>query len=112
MKRTLAIAALLTTVGLAAAGGLALAKNARGENDAIADLAQAKITLVQAVSAAEGHAAGKATKAELEHERGRAVYEVEVVTPDRKVFDVKIDAVDGKVLSSQADAVDHGEHDD
>lgn len=112
MKSKITIPALLVAAGIATAGGLAFAKTSGGENDAIADLAKAKITLVQAVSAAEAQAGGKATKAELEGERGTLVFDVEVVTADNKVFDVKVDAADGKVLSSKLDQADRGEKDD
>lgn len=112
MNRKNAISALLMAAGIATAGGLAYAKSAAGENDALADLAKAKITLTQAIGAAEAHSNGKATKAELEGERGTVVYDVEVVTADHKVFDVKVDAADGKVLSSKQDQADRGEHDD
>lgn len=90
-----------------------MAKRAAGtENDAIADLAKAKITLVQAVGAAESNAGGKVVKAELESERGAVVYEVEVVTADNRVFDLKIDATDGKVLSSKQDQADRSDKED
>jgi uncharacterized membrane protein YkoI len=112
MKSKIAIPALLVAAGIATAGGLAFAKTAGAENDAIADLAKAKIALAQAVSAAEAQTGGKATKAELEGERGTVVFDVEVVTPDNKVFDVKVDAADGKVLSSKLDQADRGEKDD
>lgn len=112
MKSKIIVPALLMAAGIATAGGLAYAKSAAAENDAVADLAKAKITLVQAVSAAEAQAGGKATKAELEGERGVLVFDVEVVTPDNKVFDVKVDAADGKVLSSKIDQADRGEKDD
>lgn len=92
------------------AGGTALAKSG-GENDAIADLAKAKVTLSQTVAAAEGHSAGKATKAELEGEHGTLVYNVEVVAAN-KVLELKVDAGDGKVLSSKEDKPDHGEDKD
>ena len=112
MKSKITIPAILVAAGIASAAGLAFAKTVAGENDAIADLAKAKITLVQAVSAAEAQAGGKATKAELEGERGTLVFDVEVVTADNKVFDVKVDAADGKVLSSKLDQADRGEKDD
>lgn len=101
----------LVVVALAAvAGGTAIAKSG-GENDAITDLAKAKVTLSQAVAAAEGHSAGKATKAELEGEHGTLVYDVEVVAAN-KVLELKVDAGDGKVLSSKEDKSDHGEDKD
>lgn len=112
MKSKIAIPALLVAAGIATAGGLAFAKPAGADNDAIADLAKAKITLAQAVGAAEAQAGGKATKAELDGERGTVVFDVEVVTPDNKVIDVKVDATDGKVLSSKLDQADRGERDD
>lgn len=112
MNRKIAIPALIMAAGIATAAGLAYAKSDAGENDAIADLAKAKVTLTQAVGAAEAQSGGKATKAELEGERGAVVYQVEVVTADNKVFDVKVDAADGKVLSSKQDQADRGEHED
>ena len=69
MNRKITIPALIIAVGVATAGSLVFAKSSGAENDAIADLAKAKITLAQAVGAAEAHASGKATKAELEGER-------------------------------------------
>jgi uncharacterized membrane protein YkoI len=112
MNRKIAIPALIMAAGIATAAGLAYAKSDAVENDAIADLAKAKITLTQAVGAAEAQSGGKATKAELEGERGAVVYQVEVVTADSKVFDVKVDAADGKVLSSKQDQADRGENED
>lgn len=101
------ISGLLLVAGLATAGGLVYA--GQGEtraNDATTDLAKAKISLAQAISSAEAHAGGRATKAELEGERGVLVFNVEVVTAARKVFEVTIDAVDGKVVASKADTAD------
>lgn len=111
MKRNIMIPALIMAAGLATAGGFALARQDRG-NDAVTDLAKAKISLSQAVTAAEAQAGGKATRAELEGERGALVFEVEVVTADSKVFDVKVDAADGKVLSSKQDQADRGGKDE
>ncbi len=108
MKLKIALPALAVALGALAAGGAVLAKSASGENDAVADLAKAKLTLSQAVSAAESHAPGKATKAELEGENGASVYNVEVVASNNKVFDVKVDAADGRVLSSKEDQADRG----
>lgn len=111
MNRKFTIPALIVAVGMATAGGLAYAKSST-ENDAIADVAKANITLVQAVGAAEAQAGGKAIKAELDGERATVVFNVEVVTADSKVFDVKVDAADGKVLSSKQDQADRGENEE
>ncbi|MDA8107992.1 MAG: PepSY domain-containing protein [Betaproteobacteria bacterium] len=75
------------------------------QNDAAA-LAQAKISLVQAIAAAEQHVGGKAASAQLEDENGRLVYGVEVIR-DGTASDVKVDIAEGKVLSVQSDANEH-----
>ena len=113
MKRTIMIPALILAAGVATAGGLAYAKQTGIlENDAVVDLAKAKISLSQAIGSAETHAAGKAVKAELDSERGPVVFNVEVITADNKVMDVRVDATDGKVLSSQLDQADRGGKED
>lgn len=113
MKRKLLIPTLFLAAGVVTAASLAHATQSGVlENDAIADLAKAKISLAQAVSAAEAQAGGKATKAELDGERGPIVFNVEVVTADSEVIDVRIDAIDGKVLSSKQDHSDRAGKDD
>ena len=78
------------------------------KNDAVTDLAKARISLEQAMTAAtQHHAGGRVTKAELESKNGDTYYEIELVDAQQKVFDVKVSAADGKVLSSKLD-----EHDD
>ena len=103
------IATALTTLG-----GAAYAAQSGG-NDALA-INQAKVSLSQAISAAEQQHSGKASKAEFEHSKSGWVYEIEVVSGD-KVFDVKVDADKGTILSSAEDTVDRHEgrdddHDD
>ena len=113
MKRKLMIPAILLAAGVATAGGLTYAKQSGVmENDAVTDLAKAKISLGQAVNTAEAQVGGKATRAELDGERGSVVFNVEVVTADSKVIDVRVDAVDGKVLSSKQDHSDRGGKED
>src|SRR6267378_5691635 len=87
-------------VALAAAGTFTYA--AKGmENDALA-ITQAKIPLTQAVTAAEQHVKGKASRAEYEQTKKGWVYDVEVVS-DNKVFDVKVNADNGTVIASTED---------
>lgn len=92
---------------LLAASGIAAYATTRMENDAVS-LLVAKISLSQAVAAAEQQANGRATRAELEHTKSGIVFEVEVVS-GAKVFDVRVDADKGTVISS---AEDKAEHDD
>jgi uncharacterized membrane protein YkoI len=103
--RNITLSLLAFTAVLATGAGVAYASGAN-ENDALADLAKARVTLVQAVGTAEKHVGGRATQAELETEKGQTAYEVEVVAANRTVHDVKIDAVSGKVLSSTIDKAD------
>ncbi|MBX3618986.1 MAG: PepSY domain-containing protein [Rhizobacter sp.] len=109
MKSKIVIPALVLAAGVATAGGLAYAKQTGVTgNDAVTDLAKAKVSLVQAVNVAEAQAGGKAIKAELDGEDGQLDFIVEVVTADSKVFDVRVDATGGKVVSSKQDSADRG----
>lgn len=98
-RTTAALAVALTT-----AAGAAYAATGN-ENDALA-IAKAKISLSQAVQAAEQHANGHASRAEYENTKDGWVYDVEVVE-EQKVFDVTIDAQNGSVLASRQDGADH-----
>jgi uncharacterized membrane protein YkoI len=110
MKRDTIIAT--TAVALGLAGGVAAFAKAGAdtENNALADLAKAKakVTLSQAISAAEAQAGGRAIQAELDGENGTTVYKVEVVSADSQARDVTVDVTEGKVLSSKLDQADHG----
>ncbi|HYL91383.1 MAG TPA: PepSY domain-containing protein [Burkholderiales bacterium] len=102
---------LLYVTAAAAIAALGSAYAARDGESETALLAQAKISLGQAIASAEQHAKGRAVRAELENENGTAVYGVEVVD-GTKATDVKVDARDGKVLSAQADRGDEGADDE
>ncbi|WP_324781143.1 PepSY domain-containing protein [Thiobacillus sedimenti] len=111
MKRKAYLAAL-AAFSTAAVVGTAVAAKSSG-NDALAIL-NAGISLQQAVSAAEQHVGGKASRAEYERHKGQGVFEVEVVN-GTSVTDVKVDAGNGKVIEATADTVDHdgdGDHED
>lgn len=110
----LTLPALAMTLILVAGGTAAFAKSGAdgSDNDAVADLANAKVTLVQAVTTAEQHAGGRATGAELETEKSKALYEVEVVSANKAVYDVTVDAGTGKVLASKIDKADSADEAD
>lgn len=65
-------------------------------------LSQAKISLIDALTAAEAEAKGTAVSGELDSSQGKVVYEVEVLA-GQKIFDVKVNAVDGTILSIKED---------
>lgn len=97
-----------TAISLALLVGIGTVQAAyAGENDALG-ISTAKVTLVEAVTAAEDHVGGIASHAEFEPSGDRAVFEVEVVA-DGQVTDVKVDASNGEILSSRADRPDHEE---
>jgi uncharacterized membrane protein YkoI len=113
MNRKVTISAIVMAAGVAMAGRLAFARPVvNTDNDAVIDLANTKLSLIQAVEAAEAHAGGKAIRAELDGEHGTTVYRVEVVGAKNKVFDVKVDSIDGKVLANTQDRADHRDKED
>ena len=101
MLRVTKIAVVATVI--AAAGGIAYASKGI-ENDAFS-IASAKISMTQAIAAAEQHANGKAARAEYEQTKAGWAYDIEVVS-GTKVFDVKVDADKGTVISSAEDKAD------
>ena len=101
MKRKLYLA--LATLSAATIGSAYAAKSV--ENDALA-VATSKISMTQAVTAAEQHVGGKASRAEYEKHKGQWVFDVEVVK-GTKVMDVKVDPTNGKVIAAVEDKTDH-----
>jgi hypothetical protein len=102
--RTAAIVSLsVTAIGGAFAAGAA-------DNDALG-IDDAKISLIQAVTAAEQHVGGKASRAEYERHQNQGVFDVEVVNGTH-VTDVRVDPSSGKVLSAAADEADRQDQGD
>jgi uncharacterized membrane protein YkoI len=97
-------------IAIAATCAVAFAANGSTENDAMR-ITQAKIPLTQAVTVAEQHANGKASRAEYENSKQGWVYDVEVVS-GQKVFDVRVDADKGTIISSAADKPDRDDERD
>ena len=100
----------LLAAAIAAAGTVAYAAQGGVENDALS-IAKAKIPLAQAVTTAEQHVNGKASRAEYENSKQGWVYDVEVVS-GAKVFDVRVDADKGTVISSAEDTADRDDDHD
>lgn len=107
MKRKIYMAAL-AALSATAIGSAYAAKSAA--SDALA-IAGAKIGMTQAVTAAEQHIGGKASRAEYERHKGQWVFDVEVVK-DKKIMDVKVDPTSGKVLAATEDKTDHDDNRD
>jgi uncharacterized membrane protein YkoI len=96
------LAALAVTAGaaLAAGGGTAASTGHAGSrlDDGRELLGQATITERQAITAAQGAAAGALDEVDLEHRAGRLVFNVDVGR-----HDVKVDAKTGDVVAVDQD---------
>jgi uncharacterized membrane protein YkoI len=75
------------------------------------NIADAKVSLTQAINTAEQHVSGKATRAELEHGKKGAVYDIEVIS-GAKSMDVQVDAQSGAVIASTEDKADRDDDND
>ena len=106
----LAAAAVLATTAAAWAASDDHRDGRMAANDALA-IGGAKVSLTQAIAAAEQQTGGKASRAEYERTRDGWVYAVEVVN-GTDVLDVRVDANAGTVISSAADQADRGDEDD
>lgn len=73
-------------------------------NDA-AVIELARVSLGEAVAAAERQVGGKAVRAEFDVDDGHAVFNVEV-EKGGEVSDVTVDAQDGRILQARADGID------
>lgn len=103
-----------TKIGLAATVLFAIAATAYAAKNIESDsifVEQAKISMSQALIAAERHVNGKASHADIEKTKAGLAYDIEVVSGS-KVFDVRIDADKGTVLSSAEDKSDQDQDDE
>lgn len=99
---------LATTVLFAMAVAAYAAKNVESEATIVS---QAKISMSQALSVAEQHANGKASRAEIEKTKAGLAYDFEVVSGS-KIFGVRVDADKGTVISSAEEKSDHDDEGD
>ncbi|MEP6955103.1 MAG: PepSY domain-containing protein [Solirubrobacteraceae bacterium] len=98
-KKTIGV--VVAAAALSAVSGVAFASgdsSASRLDDGKALLPQAKITEQQAISAAQGSAAGGLNEVDLEQYAGKLVFNVDVGSSD-----VKVDADSGKVVSVSRD---------
>jgi uncharacterized membrane protein YkoI len=100
----LALAAILAT---SAAGSAALAKERNDEGRDAAALANAKVSLAQAIATAEQQAGGKAVGAGVDNENGTVRIAVEVAD-GQGVKTVLVDPLSGQVTGTHSG----GDHDE
>ncbi len=87
------------------------AKAKNSESDVLAAIQDTRISLSQAVTAAETRVGGKAVRAEYEKTKSGWAYDIEVVKAD-KMFDVLVDSNYGNVISSNEDVADEDDEKD
>jgi uncharacterized membrane protein YkoI len=95
-----AVVALAAGTGVALAGGNGTRASADGSrlDDGKDLLSQATITEQAAIEAAQGAESGALNEVDIEHYKGRLVFNVDVGS-----HDVKVDAADGTVVASDSD---------
>ena len=87
---------------LAATLGLALSGAALADRDDARMLAEAKITLIEAIEIAQEHQGGIAYDAKLDDDSFTPEYEVELVANDR-FYEVTVDGVTGEIRKVKED---------
>ena len=107
--KKLAAAVLIGAVAAGALGpvGTAYARSERdrASNEA-ANIANAKITMAQAIAAAENQVGGKAVETGIEDENGTLAFEVEVLK-DGQRHTVLVDPQSGEVVKTLSDNEDN-----
>lgn len=103
-KRHLLISAIVLGT---LAGTIALA-------DSGTALAPSAISLTDAIQKAQAAVPGTVVSAELENERGKAVYEIEIASLGKsgETTEVVVDAINGAILASHIDKEDQADNKD
>ena len=110
-RKTLLTAVIAGTLATGAIGGLALAKERQDAKTAQAvTMTNAKITMAQAIAAAEEASGGKTVGTGIEDQDGRVNFEVKVLK-DGTNQKVLIDTQSGQVVKTVAAQNDGGDND-
>jgi uncharacterized membrane protein YkoI len=101
-------AIVLALVGGIPAASFAAGRQAQEVNDQAEAqmLQQAKVSLTDAIQAAQAAEGGKAIGATFDGGASKPGYEVEIVSPDGGMHSVFVDAQSGQVTKATADAAD------
>jgi uncharacterized membrane protein YkoI len=105
-NKLLAPAIALSIVAATAGGAFAANNDGNNETNDQADvqmMAQAKISLADAIQVAETAKGGKALSASFERKQGQPAYQVELALADGTTEAVLVDAQTGKVLKTLND---------
>jgi uncharacterized membrane protein YkoI len=105
LRTKTALTALFLVAGLAAGTQMGFAESVGNGNEPAETqaLATSKVTLVQAVQAAETKAGGKAISVDFKAAKGAApFYQVEIATADGSRQDLAVDASTGEIMKVAA----------
>lgn len=116
MKKPVIAAIIIAWVGAgAAASAMAASEDEKADQAEKQEaLASAKVSIADAIKAAEASAGGKVAEVEFDNDEGTAAYEVSVIMADGIKHEVQIDANSGEVMKTVVDDEDNdqGEDDD
>ena len=94
------------TAGIASliiAGTSITAFSGQSDDDKPELVNQASLSIEQAMAIALADVPGKVIEAELEHDDGTLVWEIEVLNSENLVYEFEIDANDGRILEKERD---------
>ncbi len=104
----------MTAAGTLALASFALAASKTAKHDElptiVSSMTAARISLADAITAAEAHVTGKAVRAKIDDRQGSFSYQIEVLKDDQ-LMDVKVDSRDGRVISANPDKADREDRD-
>jgi len=97
MNRLLLVLALTMAV---AASGLVLGDDDHEKSRRLMEAGEI-LPLQKILGRVESERTGRVLEVELEHERGRYIYEIELLAEDGRVWEYEIDATSGEVLERE-----------
>ena len=104
MTRFATIAAVMLTLAMATDGSVALAAQQAGHQDVDAGMLNgARISITEAIQAAEKATGGAVFNAAFTRRGDQAAYEVDLLMKDGTAVSVAIDAQTGAILKNEAD---------
>ena len=98
-KKTLT--AGIAVIAVAGASAVGFANHRYHDQDSANLIQEASISIDQAVEIALADVPGKVIEAEIEHEDGAAVWEIEVIDSQNQMFEFEIDASSGDILEKE-----------
>lgn len=107
MKRSYYMIFTMLAGGVLLTWGLAL--SSQGTHEKGEGVPMVTLSMEDAIASAKTKFPGQVLEAELEHEHGQAVYEIEIASTTGAVTEIMIDAQSGELLSSEIEDDDNHE---